>query len=84
MNVPSKVKCKVFEDKTSCIIVAKAPSMTLRTKHITLKFHFFRSFIANGSISIHYIKSTEQVADILTKPLSGELFSCLRDRIMGW
>ena len=84
VNIPPKVKCTVFEDNTSCITVAKAPTMTPRTKHIALKFHFFRSFIANGSISIHYIKSTEQVADILTKPLSGELFTYLRDRIMGW
>ena len=39
-NVPPKVKCKIFEDNTSCITVAKAPSMTPRTKHIALKFHF--------------------------------------------
>lgn len=31
-----KVKCKVFEDNASCIKVAKAPSMTPRTKHIAI------------------------------------------------
>ncbi len=83
-NVPPQIKCKVFEDNTSCITVAKAPSMTPRTKHLALKYHFFRAFIKNGSISIHYITSAEQTADILTKPLSGELFCYLRDKIMGW
>ncbi len=83
-NVPPQIKCKVFEDNTSCITVAKAPSMTPRTKHIALKYHFFRAHVKSGLISINYVKTTEQLADILTKPLSGELFEYLRNRIMGW
>jgi hypothetical protein len=83
-NVPPEIKCKVFEDNTSCIKVAKAPNMTPRTKHIALKYHFFRSHVASGKINIVPISTTEQTADILTKPLSGELFIYLRNKIMGW
>jgi len=79
-----KVHCKVFEDNSSCIKVAKAPSMTPRTKHIALKYHHFRSFIRNGSIEIIHIGTSEQIADILTKPLTGEVFKYLRKKLMGW
>ena len=83
-NVPPEIKCKVFEDNTSCIKVANAPNMTPRTKHIALKYHFFRSHIKSGRIKILPIPTTEQRADILTKPLSGDLFVYLRNKIMGW
>ena len=83
-KIKPEVKCKVFEDNTSCITVAKAPSMTPRTKHIALKYHHFRSFVKSGKIVIHSIGTTEQTADILTKPLSGELFVYLRKKMMGW
>ena len=72
----------IFDSRVTT--VAEAPSMTPRMKHIALKYHFFRSHVANGSNSIAFIKSCEQIADILTKPISGELFIYLRDRIMGW
>ena len=83
-NVSPEIKCKVFEDNTSCIKVATAPSMTPRTKHIALKYHFFRSHVKSGKVTILPISTTEQRADILTKPLSGELFVYLRNKIMGW
>ena len=83
-KVPPEIKCKVFEDNTSCIKVATAPIMTPRTKHIALKYHFFRSHVKSGRVTILPISTTEQRADILTKPLSGELFVYLRNKIMGW
>jgi hypothetical protein len=79
-----KVKCKVFEDNASCIKVAKAPSMTPRTKHIALKYHHFRSFVSNGSIDIEHIGTSEQTADLLTKPLTTEIFLYLRKKLIGW
>ena len=83
-QVSPTIKCKVFEDNTSCIKVATAPNMTPRTKYIALKYHFFRSHVKSGRITIHPISTTEQTADILTKPLSGDLFIYLRNKIMGW
>ena len=40
-SIHPKIQCKVFEDNASCIKVAKAPTMTPRTKHIALKYHHF-------------------------------------------
>ena len=83
-RIPPRVKCKVFEDNTGCISVAKAPIMTPRTKHFALKYHHFRSFVQKGVIEIYPIGTTKQTADTFTKPLSGDLFVYLQIKLMGW
>ena len=77
-------KCTVWEDNDSCITVANAPKFTPRTKHIAIKYHHFRSYVANGSIIINPIDTSEQLADILTKPLKEKPFTYLRGKLMGW
>ena len=77
-------KCQVWEDNDSCITVAKAPKFTPRTKHIAIKYHHFRSFVSDGSIVINPIDTSEQLADIFTKPLKEKSFCYLRRGLMGW
>ena len=77
-------KCTVWEDNESCITVAKAPKFTPRTKHIAIKYHHFRRFVSDGTIIIKSIDTTEQLADIFTKPLKEKSFCYLRRQMMGW
>ena len=84
-----KVHCTVFEDNAGCIELAVAPKIRPRTKHIALKYHHFRSHIKtssnpNGTITIAYIPTKDQQADIFTKDLPQAMFEHLRIRIMGW
>ena len=83
-NPKPKFHCKVFEDNPSCIKVAESPKFTPRTKHITIKYHHFRSFVADGSIEILPISTKDQLADIFTKPLDKVIFVKLRKLLMGW
>ena len=78
------LKCTVFEDNQSTIAVAKATSMLPRTKHIGLKYHHFRQAIQQGVINIEYVSTTEQIADIFTKPLPAPSFTYLRHKLLGW
>ena len=63
--------------------MAKAPSMRPRTKYLNTKYHWFRSLI-NNVVEIEYIKTTEQIADFLTKPNPPEVFIKHRKAMMGW
>ena len=54
------------------------------TKHIDLKYHHFRYHVKSGRVDIHYRPMGEQIADILTKPLSNEAFFTLRYMLCGW
>lgn len=64
----------IFEDNQSCISIAEEPRHHKRMKHIDVKYNFIRDVIANKEVTIEYIPSTEQVADIMTKSLGRTLF----------
>jgi len=75
----------VFEDNKSTIILAnKTKGATLsRTKHIQVRFYYVRELIQQKEINIVYLPTEEMIADILTKPITGGLFSRLRDKILN-
>jgi hypothetical protein len=75
---------RVFEDNNGALILATAPRMTPRSKHIAVKYHFFRSHIASGEIQIRKINSEDQTADIFTKGLIRATFEKVRMLLMGW
>jgi hypothetical protein len=74
----------VFEDNQGAIALANAPKMTPRSKHIGIKYHFFREHVKDGTVSIKYVKTEDQIADIFTKGLTVIKFHRLRKMLMGW
>jgi hypothetical protein len=82
----AEMYCKIHEDNTSCITIAESKKFSPRTKHISLKYHWFRSFLSGTKrlLSIHHVSTKEQTADILTKPLDEPLFVHHRKRSNGW
>ncbi|KAH9762199.1 retrovirus-related pol polyprotein from transposon RE1 [Citrus sinensis] len=52
-----------------------------RTKHIEIDVHFIRDKVLAGDLKICYVPSEDQIADILTKPLSSPQFNYLRDKL---
>jgi hypothetical protein len=56
----------IFNDNLSSHQIAKGGTSE-RSKHIDVRHHFIRDNVANGSISIQYLKSEELPADFLTK-----------------
>ena len=79
-----KLHCTIFEDNNSCIELVKCPKMRPRTKHIGLKYHHFCSKVKEGLISVKYIHTNDQIADILTKALPESKFLLLRKSLNGW
>lgn len=76
----------VWEDNQAAKILASndPPRMTPRSKHIAIKYHWFRSHLKQGAIEIKYIETSQQKADILTKPLQRQKFQTARQLLMGW
>lgn len=79
-----KVFCKVFEDNSAALQMANIHKYRPRTKHLNVKLHHFRQYVNKGIIKILPIKSEDQQADYLTKPLALELLTKLRKLVMGW
>jgi hypothetical protein len=80
----TKVLCNLFCDNTGAVELIRLPKIRPRTKHINSKMHHFREHVASGRITVQHVPTTEQVADIATKPLSAPLFEKFRDSILGW
>ena len=77
---------KAWEDNvgTQNLANSKGPLMTSRTKHIGIKYHWFRSKIQPNSIDILRIETKQQRADIFTKGLTRFEFEMKRKLVMGW
>ena len=66
--------CTFWEDNEICITVTKIPKFTPRTNNIAINYHHFRRFVSNVTIVMNSIDTTEQIGDILTKPLGENSF----------
>jgi hypothetical protein len=74
---PIQILC----DNESSIKLAHNPVFHSRTKHITIHYHFTREKIESVDISVTYVSTGEQRADLLTKPLGRPLFEKFRDAL---
>ena len=71
-------KSPIYCDNTSAINLSKNTTQHARTKHIDISHHFLKDNISNEIITLDYINSENQIADILTKPLNESIFTKLR------
>ena len=83
-ELPCRAYSKVFEDNNGTILLATSPRMTPCSKHIAVKYHFFKEHVYNGNIRLVKVASDEQVADCLTKGLDKTLFQRARKMLAGW
>ncbi len=77
----------VWEDNQGALILANAsspPRLTPRSKHIAIKYHWFREYLSPTSIQVKAIATSDQKANILTKPEPKLKFATDRLLTMGW
>ena len=51
------------------------------SKHIEIRYFYIRDMMQKGAIKLQYVSTDEQVADVLTKPLSRVKFEYFRDKL---
>ena len=68
-------------DNQSCIKLLENPVFHDRSKHIEMKYHFIRDLVQTCTLKLQYIRTYEQIADILTKPLTTTKFVYFRDKL---
>jgi hypothetical protein len=56
-------------DNQGAISLANNPGMHARSKHIEVRHHYIQEKVDAGELDIFYVRSEDQQADILTKPL---------------
>jgi hypothetical protein len=67
-------------DNKSALSLIKNPVHHDRSKHIDVRFHLIREYANRGQIEVDFIRTEEQLGDILMKPLGKSKFRelCLK------
>ncbi len=74
----------LFQDNQSTIRLLKnGKSSSDRTKHIKIRYFWLKDRVDVKDILVEYMPTEEMIADILTKPLQGDLFIKLRKALMN-
>ena len=74
----------VYQDNMSTMaLMEKGRSTSSRTKHISIRYFFVKDRVESGEVVIRYAPTEQMVADMLTKPLQGELFRKLRMALLN-
>ena len=59
----------LHSDNQAALSIVLNPVQYQRSKHIAIRYHFIRQAAQNDMITIDYVPTDEQIADVLTKAL---------------
>jgi hypothetical protein len=82
-NLNLTAQSKLYIDNNAAIQLTRHNSNHSRAKHIDIRYHFIKDCVQKKLFSVHYVNTTKQLADILTKPLDTNNFTRLRDIILN-
>jgi hypothetical protein len=67
-------------DNQSCVKLLENPMFHDKSKHIEIKYHYIQDMVHRKAVLVQYLPTNEQVADVLTKPLTRTKFKYFLDR----
>lgn len=73
----------LLEDNQSTIKQASNLLSSERVRHVDIKYHFIKQYVARGDIALQYIPTEDQLADALTKNLDRIKVSTFRQTMLG-
>lgn len=80
LGVTHKEAMKLFCDSKAALYIATNPVFQ-RTKHIEADCHSVRDTVQEGLIATRHVRTTEQIADIMTKALGASAFQYLMTKL---
>jgi hypothetical protein len=70
-------------DNVSALAIASNPVFHACTKHIEVDLHFVRERVLRKDLTVKFVSTLDQLADIFTKSLSPNRFLALRSNLMA-
>ena len=79
---PHTILAKDNESEIRMLVNGKA-SCTSNSKHVAIKYFWCSDHIKKGKISVSHCPTDNMLADYMSKPLQGKLFTLFRNVLMG-
>ena len=73
----------IYCNNTSAINISKIPVQHSQAKHIEIRHHFIHELVEDGTLTLEFIHTDDQKADLFTKPLDDRRFEFLHQNIGG-
>lgn len=71
----------MHEDNRNAILFCNNNDNNKRCKHIDVKYRFINDEVEKGNVRVEFVRSCDQTADILTKPLGANTFMVHREAL---
>jgi hypothetical protein len=85
MGIPVKLPIVVRCDNVGTVFMAENSSSGIQTRHIDTRYHFVLEHVADNFIKIVFVRSEENVADVLTKNIGKEIYESMSSHFRkGW
>jgi hypothetical protein len=68
-------------DNQSCIKMIENPMFHDKMKHIEIQYYYIHDMVQRGAVKLQNVGTNEQLADVLTKPMSRVKFEYFRDKL---
>ena len=72
---------RLYCDSKAAISIAHNPVQHDRTKHVEVDRHFIKEKLNSGNICTPFVKSGDQLADVLTKSLASRQFHFILSKL---
>lgn len=81
IGFPPTKTCEIMCDNQAAIRISKNLVQHDRTKHVKIDSHFIKEKIEEGIVKFPFVRSEDQLADILTKAVNGKSFKEVLDKL---
>ncbi|KAH9658913.1 hypothetical protein KPL70_023664 [Citrus sinensis] len=81
INVKLSCTPLLLSNSTSAAAIATNPILHSKTKHIEIDIHFVRDMVEKKEVEVAFVSTNDQIANVLTKPLTYPKFSFFRNKL---
>jgi len=75
---------KLLQDNVSTQhIIKNGIKSAKRMRHLNIRYFFMKQCVDDNNIEVKHVSTSDMIADLFTKPIQGERFNLLRDKVLG-
>lgn len=83
LKMSPKGKVSIYNDNQASIQLLNSNKVYSRSKNIDLKYLFSRHELTRGDCELKYVETNANIADGLTKPLTGKKFELFMSQVVS-